>query len=74
MADPHKLTRLQQDVLGIVRACGPVTVAAVAYHLPIGEASARGVLARLEAKRLVDAVYTGTGSSARAYVAEAPRG
>lgn len=66
----QKLTRLQEDVLGVVRECGPVTVADVAYHLPIGESSARGVLARLEAKRLIDATYTGHHrGNGRAYVA-----
>lgn len=69
-----KLTRLQNDVLGIVRECGPVTAADVAYHLPIGTDRARGVLARLEARKLVDAVYTGHGRSGRAFVAREEEG
>lgn len=69
MATP-KLTRLQEDVLLVVQENGPVTPRDVAYHLPIGEASARGVLTRLEAKNLVAATYTGHHrGTGRAYVA-----
>ena len=54
-----RLTRLQLDVLFVVAENGPVTAHDVAYHLPIGRDSARGVLARLEEKLLIDATYTG---------------
>ena len=64
------LTRLQEDVLLVVEENGPVTARDVAYHLPIGEASACGALSRLEAKSLIDATYTGHHrGSGRAYVA-----
>jgi predicted ArsR family transcriptional regulator len=68
MRTQKKLTRLQEDVLFVVEQNGPVTPRDVAYHLPIGEASARGVLARLEHRGLVEATYTGRREGGRAYV------
>jgi hypothetical protein len=72
-----KLTRLQEDVLHVVISNGPVTPRDVTYHLHwVSESSARGVLARLESRRLVDATYTYTGrrSLGRAYVARSSGG
>ncbi len=64
------ITRLQDDVLGIVRECGPVTASDIAYHLPIGVQSARGVLTRLEKKKCIEATYTGHHRGVgRAYIA-----
>jgi predicted ArsR family transcriptional regulator len=68
MKTTKKLTRLQEDVLYIVKEHGPVSAREVAYHLPITEESARGVLNRLEARSLIDATYTDYGSNRRAYV------
>jgi predicted ArsR family transcriptional regulator len=68
MKTNRTLTRLQEDVLYIVKEHGPVSAREVAYHLPISEESARGVLNRLEAKTLIQATYTDYCSNRRAYV------
>jgi predicted ArsR family transcriptional regulator len=69
--DNRKLTELQELVLWVVRDYGPVTPADVRRHLGyrISEASARGVLSRLEWRGLVGATYTQRDSRGRAYVA-----
>lgn len=69
MLETPKLTRRQQDVFDVVAANGPLTAADVAYHIPITKSSASGILARLEAKRLVAATYSGQSGRGRAYIA-----
>jgi predicted ArsR family transcriptional regulator len=63
------LTPLQDNVLWIVKEHGPVTPDDVSYHLLISSACARGVLARLERRCLIDATYTEHRSAARAFIA-----
>lgn len=66
---PKKLTRKQLDVLFVVKNQGPVTAQDVAYHLPIGMESARGILSGLNRRGLIEGTYTGHDrKGGRAYV------
>lgn len=54
------LTQRQQNALWIVREHGPVTVSDLEYHHLNGDyAACHGMLARLEARGLVQRTYTG---------------
>lgn len=60
MADLQRaLTARQADSLFIVKRNGPITAADLAYHLNGTTSSARGVIRRLEARKLVEATHTG---------------
>ena len=62
------LTDRQNLVLYIVSEHGPATARDVDYHTLMGTDAARGILARLERRALVDAHYTHHRGRGRAYV------
>lgn len=67
------ITARQHAVLHVVEQHGPVTGSEVHYHgFTVSAEAARASLSRLEARKFVDAHYTG-GSRGRAYVIT-PRG